>query len=319
MDIAIRAENLHKSYGTKKAVKGISFEIPKGCVYGFLGPNGAGKTTTLRMVLDILRPDSGLIQILGSDSINADRNRIGYLPEEKGLYKAMTAEGFMTFLGALKGMKKHEALKCARESLARFGLEDYQKTKLGALSKGQGQKIQFLASIVHDPEIIIFDEPFSGLDPVNQQSLEEMITELARRGKTVVFSTHVMQHAERLCDRFLLISGGKKIFDGDLASAREQMQRRAYLVTSGNPEQLRNLDGIQSVMPDMSAAQARIKTDDTRWEICMDRNLTPHTLLGACYQQEIEIKQFEFSEPSLHDIFVQLVGVSQESEKATNI
>ncbi len=304
---AIEAENLHKSYGSKEAVRGITFQIPKGCVYGFLGPNGAGKTTTLRMLMDIISPDKGSITILGSNSIQLVRNKIGYLPEEKGLYKAMTAESFMAFLGALKGMKKNEALRKARLSLEKFGMGEYSRTKLAGLSKGQGQKIQFLASILHEPEIVIFDEPFSGLDPVNQQALEEMIIRLSKEGKTVIFSTHVMQHAERLCDKFLLISSGEKIFDGNIQEARQILQKRAFLVTDGNPGFLNSHEGILSVIPDMSSADARIKTNGTKWEICMDKNVTPHSILEFCYKEQIEVSQFEYAEPSLHEIFVHLV------------
>lgn len=304
---AIEANNLYKSYGSKEAVRGISFNIPKGCVYGFLGPNGAGKTTTLRMLMDIIHPDEGSIQVLGSNSIKDVRNKIGYLPEEKGLYKAMTAESFMAFLGSLKGMNKGKAVIKARQSLEKFGMGEYAGTKLGALSKGQGQKIQFLASILHDPEIVIFDEPFSGLDPVNQQSLEEMISGLSKDGKTVIFSTHVMQHAERLCDKFLLISAGRKVFDGNLESARQILQRKAFLVTSGNPEFLNNHDGILSVIPEMSSSSARIKSDGTKWEICMDKDVTPHSILEVCYKEKIVVSQFEYAEPSLHEIFVHLV------------
>lgn len=312
MEHAIRAESLEKSYGQKRAVKGISFTIPRGCVYGFLGPNGAGKTTTLRMLLDIIRPDSGQIDILGQNNVSHVRSQIGYLPEEKGLYKAMTAESFMAFLGSIKGMNKSIAKLKAKESLEKFGMGEYLKTKLGALSKGQGQKIQFLSSIIHDPEIIIFDEPFSGLDPVNQQSLEEMIMELASRGKTVIFSTHVMQHAERLCDKFLLISAGKKVFDGDLEAARSILKKRAFLVTPNNPELLKSLDGVESVMPEMGKSKARHHSPNAkRWEITMNRDLTPHSILEMCYSEGVEVVEFEFSEPSLHDIFVHLVEANE--------
>jgi ABC-2 type transport system ATP-binding protein len=318
MNIAIRATDLHKAYGNHQAVKGISFEIPTGCVYGFLGPNGAGKTSTLRMLMDIIRPDQGRIEILGTSRIGSVRNRIGYLPEEKGLYKAMTAESFMTYLGSLKGLSTPEARSKARAALDRFGMGKYARSRLGALSKGQGQKIQFLASLLHDPEIVIFDEPFSGLDPVNQQSLEKMIIELAQGSRTVIFSTHIMQHAERLCDRFLLISSGRKVFDGDLQSAREYLPRKAVLASTENPSSLKSVEGVKGVVPEMAAHDKSHPgaAADNRWEILMDRNVTPHQILEFCYRNGIGITHFEYSEPSLHDIFVHLVHHSGELQAA---
>jgi ABC-2 type transport system ATP-binding protein len=311
MTLAIKAENLHKSYGTKKAVRGISFSIPEGSIYGFLGPNGAGKTSTLRMLLDIIRPDSGSIEILGSRSIATVRGQIGYLPEEKGLYKAMNAESFMTYLATLKGMSESHARRKARASLEEFGLLSYARTKLSALSKGQGQKIQFLAAVLHDPQIVIFDEPFSGLDPVNQQSLEQLIIRLARDGRTIVFSTHVMQHAERLCDQFLLISEGVKVFDGTLGEARKLLSRKASIASFDDASILASMDGIRSLIPHLpGAASGILPNAPRRWDIILEKNIPLHQILSFCMEKHIGIEHFEYAEPSLHDLFMHIVGES---------
>src|SRR5690606_21075971 len=199
------AERLTKRFTGFTAVDDVSFAIPRGSIYGFLGPNGAGKTTTIRMILDIVAPTSGRISVLGRPSALEVRHRIAYLPEEKGLYKSMTAAEVMAYFGTLKGLARKDARRRARALLERHGLGEFADTKVQALSKGMGQKVQVLSAIMHEPELVILDEPFSGLDPVNQQVLEALIGELARAGGTVIFSTHVMQHAERLCDRLLLI------------------------------------------------------------------------------------------------------------------
>src|SRR5215470_9977044 len=223
---ALELQAVTKYYGQFKAVDDISFRLPTGCICGFLGPNGAGKTTTIRMILEILRPNSGSITVLGTPSALEVRHRIGYLPEEKGLYKKMKAWSVIAYFATLKGLSRKAAQSRAWELLERYGLKDFGDKPTDALSKGMGQKVQMLASIAHDPEFVILDEPFSGLDPVNQQVMEEMIRDLARRGHTILFSTHVMQHAERLCDRIILIAKGRKIFDGTLAEAKRVFPRR---------------------------------------------------------------------------------------------
>ena len=193
---ALELRDVTKRYGDFSAVDGLSLVVPKGCIYGFLGPNGAGKTTTLRMILDILRPTSGSIRVLGADSALSVRDRVGYLPEEKGLYKKMKAWSVIAYFATLKGLSRADARRRAFELLARYGLKDFAEARTEALSKGMGQKVQVLASIAHDPELVILDEPFSGLDPVNQGVMEDIVTDLRARGRTVLFSTHVMQHAE---------------------------------------------------------------------------------------------------------------------------
>ncbi|MEE2890126.1 MAG: ATP-binding cassette domain-containing protein, partial [Planctomycetota bacterium] len=202
----IELRNVVKTYGDFRAVDDVSFSVPAGTVCGFLGPNGAGKTTCIRMMLDILRPTSGSISILGTPRALDVRARIGYLPEEKGLYKKMTATAIIAYFAMLKGVAPAAAKKKARQLLERYGLGSFQNHKCEALSKGMGQKVQVLASIAHDPDLVILDEPFSGLDPVNQGVMEEVIRDIRAEGKTVLFSTHVMSHAERVCERIVVIA-----------------------------------------------------------------------------------------------------------------
>ncbi len=216
----------------------MSLAIPRGSIYGFLGPNGAGKTTTIRMIFDIIKPTSGRITILGASTALDVRSRIGYLPEEKGLYKTMTAAATVAYFASLKGLPRKAAKRRAYELLERYGLGEFADAKIQALSKGMGQKVQVLCAIAHDPEFVVLDEPFSGLDPVNQQVLEGLIRDLAARGSTVLFSTHVMQHAERLCDRLLLIVKGRKIFDGTVAGAKATIPRRVLISTEGSIDAL---------------------------------------------------------------------------------
>jgi ABC-2 type transport system ATP-binding protein len=245
----LELEHVTKRFGDFTAVDDVSLAIPRGCVYGFLGPNGAGKTTTIRMIVDILRPTKGRISILGAASALDVRTRIGYLPEEKGLYKKMTATATIAYFGTLKGMRRAAAKRRARELLERHGLTEFADSKIEDLSKGMGQKVQVLSAIAHSPEFVILDEPFSGLDPVAQQVLEELILDMARSGVSIVFSTHVMQHAERLCERLLLIAKGRKIFDGTVADAKRTIPRRVLVRTAAGAEALGALDGVVGVMP----------------------------------------------------------------------
>src|ERR1043166_9115042 len=213
----LQLQHVTKFYGSFKAVDDVTFSLPRGSISGFLGPNGAGKTTTIRMILEILKPTSGSITILGRASALEVRQRIGYLPEEKGLYKKMKTWAIIAYFASLKGLDRKTARTRAYELLERYGLKDFADKPTDALSKGMSQKVQVLASIAHDPELVILDEPFSGLDPVNQQVMEEIIRDMAKRNRTVIFSTHVMQHAERLCDRVILMAKGRMIFDGTIS------------------------------------------------------------------------------------------------------
>lgn len=294
----LQLDNVVKTYGDFTAVNGISLDIPKGSIYGFLGPNGAGKTTTIRMILDIVKPTSGRIVLLGHDSALDVRNRIGYLPEEKGLYKKMKVWATIQYFARLKGMEKKAAKQQAFTLLEKYGLIDFAEAKIESLSKGMGQKVQVLSAVAHDPEFVILDEPFSGLDPVNQAVLEDLITDMANNGQTVIFSTHVMQHAERLCDRILLISKGQKIFDGTIAEAKATIPRRVLITSDVEVAPLRQLNGVQDITA----------TQDNQWRIDISETVNPQDILEFCANAGISLRGFEFSESSLHDVFVNLVG-----------
>ncbi len=222
---ALTLDGVGKRYGDFEAVRDLSFEVRKGSICGFLGPNGAGKTSTLRMILGLQPATAGRIDILGAPDGRLVRDRIGFLPEERGLYKKMTPVEAIAFFGALKGLPAAEGRRRARIMLEQQGLGAAQKKKMKELSKGMAQKVQLIASIVHQPEFVILDEPFSGLDPVNQQGLEAMIRDLAAGGATVLFSTHVMQHAERLCDKVVLLARGRKAFEGTVDQAKATSPR----------------------------------------------------------------------------------------------
>jgi ABC-2 type transport system ATP-binding protein len=309
----LELDNVTKRFGDFTAVHDVSLSIPRGSIHGFLGPNGAGKTTTIRMIFDILKPTSGRITVLGARSALAVRSRIGYLPEEKGLYKGMTAAAIVAYFASLKGLKRKAAKRRAAELLERYGLGEFAHAKIQSLSKGMGQKVQVLAAIAHEPELVVLDEPFSGLDPVNQQVLEALIRDLAARGSTVLFSTHVMQHAERLCDRLLLIVKGRKIFDGTLAGAKATIPRRVLISTESGVEPLSKLDGVAELKP---LGEPPASGDTRDWEIRLRGQTSAQVVLERCFQSGIVLRRFDHSEPSLHDVFVALVGAEALKEHA---
>lgn len=303
----LELHQVSKRYGGFTAVDNISFSIPAGSIYGFLGPNGAGKTTTIRMILDILKPDTGSINILGESSALNVRHRIGYLPEEKGLYKKMRVWAIISYFAMLKGMAKQEAKTRAFELLEQYGLKDYAESKVESLSKGMGQKVQVLSAVAHRPELVILDEPFSGLDPVNQEVLEQLIRDMAQAGQTIIFSTHIMQHAERLCDRMLLIAKGQKVFDGTLAQAHAIIPPRVILECIGDIAPLLQLSGVRGLTE--QALQAQNRPEHTRqWEIQLKEQADPQQILQCCFENTISLLGFNYIQPSLHEVFVQLVG-----------
>lgn len=297
---AVAFDGVGKRYGEFRAVEDLTFTVPAGAIYGFLGPNGAGKTTSLRMMLGMIRPSTGTIQVLGSDSAMGVRERVGYLPEERGLYRRMTPVETIVYLARLKGMDAAPARKKALELLDRFGLAAFANSRIEALSKGMAQKVQILGTIAHAPDLVILDEPFSGLDPVNQQVLEELVEDLRREGRTVIFSTHVMQHAERLCDRLVLIARGKLAFEGTLDAARALMPRVVRVKTTAAAEALADLPGVAQV-----SAEDGVKGG---YELKLAEGGDGEALLRACFQRGIALASFDMSEPALHDIFVSLVG-----------
>jgi len=299
-------QNVSKTYGEFTAVDDISLSIPKGSIVGFLGPNGAGKTTTIRMILDIIKPSAGSVSILGHSSALDVRNQIGYLPEEKGLYKKMKVWALIQYFAMLKGMGKHEAKTQAWHLLEKYGLKDFAEAKVESLSKGMAQKVQVLSAVAHEPELVILDEPFSGLDPVNQSVLEDLITDMANNGQTVIFSTHVMQHAERLCDHILLIAKGRKIFDGTVGEAKATIPRRVMLESADDVESLNSIPGVMEII----RTEDSVASDSTKqqWQLQISEQLNPQDILRSCFEKNLSLSRFEFAEPSLHDVFVHLVG-----------
>ena len=307
----LELENVTKRFGDFTAVHEVSLAIPRGSIYGFLGPNGAGKTTTIRMIFDILEPTSGRIKILGASTAQEVRSRLGYLPEEKGLYKSMTAAATIAYFASLKGLWREAAKQRAHELLERYGLGEFADIKIQALSKGMGQKVQVICAIAHEPELVVLDEPFSGLDPVNQQVLEGLIRDLARRGATVLFSTHVMQHAERLCDHMLLITKGRKIFDGTVAGAKQMIPRRVRISTASSIDPLVGLEGIAEIKP---LAESSTHSETRDWEIRLHAQTSAQAILERCSQTGIVLRRFDHSEPSLHDAFVALVAAGTPAD-----
>jgi ABC-2 type transport system ATP-binding protein len=302
-DFVLTLEDVVKRFGRFAAVDGLSFNVARGEIFGFLGPNGAGKTTTLRMILDIIRPTSGRINVLGSSSAIPVRRRIGYLPEERGLYRKMRAAETIAYFARLRGLPGREAKTRAFALLEEFGLGDFARARNEALSKGMAQKVQLLATIAHDPEFLILDEPFSGLDPINQHTLEELIRDLKRRGKTIIFSTHVMQHAERLCDRFLIIAKGKSRFEGDIAEARAALPPRLILRTRDDAEKLRAAPGVETIADLGETAEG-----EHDYEILLAAGADPQAVLKTAFDADLRLSRFEHAGASLHDIFVALAG-----------
>jgi len=299
--------NVVKTFGAFTAVDGLSFWAPEGKIFGFLGANGAGKTTSLRMALDILKPTSGEIEILGGPPGREHASEVGFLPEERGLYRGMTSIDVVTYFGRLKGMTKADAKAQGKVLLERFGLGDWLKKPVQKLSKGMAQKVQLAAALVNSPKLLILDEPFSGLDPVNQGALEDTVLEMAKQGSTVVFSTHVMQHAERLSDRLLLLARGKKVFDGSPDEARRLLPGRVMLTAKTEPKGL----------PGVAAFKAlAIRDDWTDWEVTLKPGAQAGDLLQACIERSFALRDFETHRASLHDVFLHLVGEPLETAQA---
>lgn len=289
-----------KRFGDFTAVDDLSFEVPEGGIFGFLGANGAGKTTSLRMALDILRPSEGAIAVLGDPPGRKHGGEIGFLPEERGLYRQMTAIETVVYFGRLKGMAPGAARAAAIELIERFGLASFGEEKVEKLSKGMAQKVQLAAALVTRPRLLILDEPFAGLDPVNQAVLEEVVLDLARSGSTVVFSTHVMQHAERLCDRLMLVARGRKVFQGTQDEARARLPGRLTLTASQDPK------GLPGVVETETVGKSRGGWTD--YAVALKPGADPGALLEACTAKGFPLRGFEVRRASLHDVFLHLVG-----------
>jgi ABC-2 type transport system ATP-binding protein len=297
-------DQVTKRFGDFTAVDGLSFAVPEGSVFGFLGGNGAGKTTSLRMALDLLRPTAGRIEVLGRAPARENAAQIGFLPEERGLYRLMTVLDTVVYFGRLKGMVPGKARQAATSLIDRLGLAKWTASPVGKLSKGMAQKVQLATALINAPRLLLLDEPFSGLDPVNQGVLEDVIREAARGGATVVFSTHVMQHAERLCDRLLLLARGRKVFEGSQDEARAALPARLTLTSCADPHGLPGVDHAQGVS---------LAGDGwTRYEVALRPGADPADLLEACTAQGFPLRGFDTHRPALHEVFIHLVGAEQE-------
>lgn len=289
---------LSKKFGSKTAVDNVSFSVEEGQIVGFLGPNGAGKTSTLRMALGILPPDSGTAKLFGHTPGPKAFGRVGFLPEERGLYRKSTARGAIAHMARLNGMRGRDAFKRADEMMEAYGIGEAKKSKVKALSKGMAQKVQLIAAIAHDPELLILDEPFSGLDPVNQKVLEDIIRGIAARGRTIIFSTHVMEHAERLCDRIICMNKGAKIFDGTVEQALTRAGTRIRLQTGA--------DNARDFLTPLS--NQIVDEGEGVYHITLTESVDSQAVLKACIESGAPLLRFEPEQPSLHDAFVAMVG-----------
>ena len=303
-DEVLELSGVTKRYGDFLAVDHVSFAAPKGRILGLLGPNGAGKTSTLRMILGITTQDAGTVSIFGKPPGRSVQRRIGYLPEERGLYRRMSARDTVVYFAKLKGMSGRKARARADQLLDELGLGYAKDRRIEALSKGMAQKVQLITAIAHDPELVILDEPFSGLDPINQNELENAIRGLAAAGTTVLFSTHTMSHAERLCDRFVILVKGRKAFDGDLTEARASVPRTIKLESENDLSFLKGVKGVATVEPPADKIP--------HWEVTMARGADPQIVLAACFEHQVKLTRFDSSPPSLHEVFVALAGGDAE-------
>ena len=306
-DLAIDIRNVVKRYDQHVAVSDLSLAVPRGSVYGLLGPNGAGKTTTIRMILNIIVPDSGSITLLGqSHRASGITDRIGYLPEERGLYKKMQVRRVLRFLAELKGVKRRDADRRIDEWLYRLDLKNGEKdwglAKVDELSRGMQQKVQFIGTLVHDPDLVILDEPFSGLDPINAQALKDAIVELKSRGKTVIFSTHLMDNAERLCDSVCIIARGRKVLDGGVAEVRREHSGRMVALAVEDGRHL-----VGPVLGDRSLI-SRVDDNNRYYELELAPGADAQEVLRRVVATGAAIQRFELVLPSLHQIFLERVG-----------
>ena len=298
--MGLTVEHVDKSFGQLHVIKDLSMEVKEGSIFGFLGANGAGKTTTMRMILDIIRPDSGRITWNGKDMREIPRHNLGYLPEERGLYPKVEVQEQLLFLARLNGLTKAAAQAHLDEWLERFDILQYRTMKVEELSKGNQQKIQFLATILHDPLILIMDEPFSGLDPVNANLLKEALLEMHRRGKTMIFSTHQLEQVEELCEDVVIIDKGQTIIAGSVRDVKRQQGRNvARLKLDNDPEALwlDDLEGVQVTKRRQDYIEMQIQS-----------HLNPNLIVEEALLHGAIISRFELTEPSLTDIFIERVG-----------
>lgn len=299
----VNCKNINKRFGQTQAVDNLSFEVKPGEIFGLLGPNGAGKTTSIRMILDIFEPDSGEISVLGGPMDEEKKNRIGYLPEERGLYQDIPLERCLTFLATLKGMGERTAKSTLEEYLKQFDLYEHRDKKVKELSKGMQQKAQLITTLVHDPELVIIDEPFTSLDPVNTEMVKDMLEMKRNEGKAIIMSTHLMNQVEELCDRILLIDYGQRVLYGTLREIQNQFSSKDILVTP------------LSELPESIPGVVNIKKLNGRYKLMLEENTEPNRILRDLVNQGVELMEFEIAVPPLNEIFIQVVH-RQEDDHA---
>ncbi len=301
MTPALELQSVSKSYGDITAVDGVSFAVPQGTIYGLLGPNGAGKTTTLRMIMDIIAPDSGLVLLDGRPRYRTDLARVGYLPEERGLYRKMTVIDQLAFLAELHGLRRKQALPAIHSWLETVELAEWGGKKVEELSKGMQQKIQLIGTILHEPDLVILDEPFSGLDPINQGLFKDLLADYRQQGKTIIFSTHIMDQAEKLCDHICLISSGHTILEGELSSIKRRLSGNSFrLIADGDLQKLDEVDGIQQALFHDGSAKLLLESDASGSDVL--RRLV----------EFLTVHEFRSQEPDLEEIFIKAVRDATE-------
>jgi len=291
----IIVDKIAKSFGATQAVRDVSFEVRPGEIFGLLGPNGSGKTTSIRVILDIYQPDSGSVTILGGPMTNEKLNQIGYIPEERGLYQDVPLDRCLTYLATLKGLTEDQIKERLPKYLAKFDLTDHAKKKAKELSKGMQQKGQLVAALIHDPEIIIIDEPFSALDPVNTQLVKDLLIEQRNAGKTIVMCTHQMNQVEQLCDRLVLIDHGRVLLQGELSEVFDRFRTNEVIIDSLDP------------LPEELNGVSRIEQLNGGYRLTPQAGLSAHQLLDELLAQGIKLNSFEVSVPTLDEIFIQVV------------
>jgi ABC-2 type transport system ATP-binding protein len=296
---AVEVSHIVKSFADKVVVNDLSFSVAQGEIFGLIGPNGAGKTTTIRMMMDIIKPDSGDVTVLGEKLSEATKNKLGYLPEERGLYKKLRVLDSIIYLASLKGVDRHSAEERANELLDQTGMLPHKGKKIEELSRGMGQIIQFIVSVIHDPELVVLDEPFAGLDPVNVELLKRMLSDLRNQGKALILSTHQMNEIEELCDRILMINHGRLVLYGNLAEIKSKYRSNSVLLECTG--ELGEVTGV-----------IEKRTHRGYVELVLDGKTTPQQVLERLVSRGVVINRFEIATPPLNEIFLRVVGKAHE-------
>ena len=295
----LEVQNISKSFNGHKVVSDISFSLSRGEIFGMVGPNGAGKTTIIRMILDILKPDSGDTTILGHKFNDAVKEKIGYLPEERGMYKKLTVMESLTYMAALKGIEANTARSRAIDLLEKVGMGQHRDKKVEELSRGMSQLIQFLITIQHDPEITVLDEPFANLDPVNTKLLKDMVLQMRNEGKSIILSTHLMNEVEEMCDRILMINRGRAMLYGNLKDIKAKYRNNSVFVECNR-------------LPQQMAGVSKVKQHSGYTELFLEQDTTPQSVLNALISGGVRVDRFENAVPSLNDIFIQVVEETRQ-------